>query len=117
MSPDPIVIAFNKTEDFRACLFDRFKDAASINSALNREKKRLRLRVIIAVSFAAHTLPRTNDIQQSSIFNLGINNRAPFYQATPPHPAKSINRQSAPSLSRKPASPDNTYGVLVLKSC
>jgi len=96
----------------------------SINSALKREKKRLRLRVIIAVSFAAHTLPKTIDIQQSSIFNrsilraaVGINNRAPFYQATPPHPAKSINRQSAPSLSRKPASPDNTYGVLVLKSC
>jgi hypothetical protein len=89
----------------------------SINSALKREKKRLCLRVVIAVSFAAHTLPKTIDIQQSSIFNLGLNNRAPIYQATPPHSAKSINRQSAPSLSRKPASPDNTHGILVLKSC
>jgi len=46
MSANSIVIAFNVTEDFRACLLNRFKDAAFNQFRLKREKKRVALRIV-----------------------------------------------------------------------
>jgi len=94
---------------------------SSISSALNREKKRVRLRVVITVSLGTHTLPQAVNIKKSSIFNrriltaaIRVNNRAAFYQTAPPRLTKSVNDQlRRHSLRDLPT--DNSSGELILK--
>lgn len=87
-STNPIVITFNVTEDFPARLFDQLKRPPSTSSALNREKKRVRLDVIVTITASPHRLPETVNIQKAAIFNrrilaaaIGMNDRAAFYRA------------------------------------
>ena len=100
MPPDPIIIAFNIAEDFRARLLNRFKDAAFEQFRLKARKEALRLCIVVAVSFAAHTLPKPIDIQQPAIFNrcilaaaVSMNNCAAPDQTATSRPVQSIQNE------------------------
>lgn len=121
MPPDAIVIAFNIAEDFRSRLFDRLERAALNQLRLKAGKETLGLRVIIAVAFAAHTLPKTIDIQQSAIFDrcvlaaaVGMNNCAAPNQTAASRPFQSVQNE----LCRHPPGDlptDDPSGELILK--
>lgn len=122
MQSCPVIIAFNVAEDFRFCLFDRFKNAVFYQFRLKAGKETLRLRVIITVAFCRHRLPKTVNIEQATIFDRGVlaaarrmNNRSFLNQTAPPRPEKSVNDNLRRHLFRDlPA--DNTARELVLKT-
>jgi len=81
MPSDPIVIAVDVAEDFRARFFDRFKNPVFEQFRLESGKEALGLRVVVTVAFCRHRLAEAVNIQQAAKFNgrvlrtaVGMNN-------------------------------------------
>ena len=121
MPTDAIVITFDIAKSFRARLFDRFKNAVFNQFRFEARKETLRLCIILAVSFAAHTLPKSVDIQQSAIFNrcilraaVGMNDCAAPDQTAASRPVQSVwNELCRHPLGDLPA--DDSSRELILK--
>lgn len=122
MKSDPIVVTFDVTEDFRAGILDRFEDAVFHQFRLESGKEAFRLRIVITVAFAAHTLAKAADVKQPSIFNrrilaalIGVNNRVFANQAFRTGLQKNVNHQlRRHSLRNFP--PDNLACELILQT-
>ena len=121
MQSDSIVIAFDVAEDFRSDILDRCKDAVFNQFCFESRKETLGLRVVIAVSFATHTLTKPARVEQSAIFDrrvlaalVGMDNRVPPYQTAAPGLQKNVDDK----LRRHPLGDfpsDNAARVFVLK--
>lgn len=123
MPPNPIVITFAVTKDFRARLFDRFKNAAFNKFRLKAWKEAFRLRVVLTVARCRQRLAKTVNIKQPSVFNwrllaaaIRVNDRPTLYQTPFSGAMESIyNQLCGHPPGHRP--PDDPSGEFILKSC